>query len=194
MSKRYVELVYAVKAWGLVFMERSRAENLADLHSALKARTWGEFRCLAGKAMFQEVVSILEENGAWNLGTYYEEHRCEDGFTLDSIVERFKKLPVGERIPESDDEFSKDQISGFCERSWPAGDQQKTLYWAPDSIKEEFGTIEPTIHNGNCLCLDPNREEEIVAAFEQSGYRSSRDEKLVSSACGCCQSLGGGNK
>jgi hypothetical protein len=110
ISKRYIELVYAATAWGLVFMDRSRAENLADLHCALKAKTWGEFRRLAGNVMYQEVVSTLEDNGAWNLGTYYEEHRCEDGATLDSIVERFKGLPVGKRIPENDDKFSDDQI------------------------------------------------------------------------------------
>ncbi len=58
------EVVYGEVSDGLVFVLGRHAEELKGLHEALnRAKTWGEFRMLAGRARYKEAVERFTHEG-----------------------------------------------------------------------------------------------------------------------------------
>jgi len=88
------------------------------------------------------------------------------------------------RFPRNAERFDSGLLPGFCDGDWPAFPAQEMLRWVPQAIQSGFGEIEDTVLNGFYLYLDPEREDEIVAAFREHGYECVPDEVLVLVACG----------
>jgi hypothetical protein len=177
------QVVYAWTDWGFVFWPDWAAKDRSALFVALhEAKTWIEFLKIAGERNYGAVFESLKENGALDFGQFYEDHRW-DGISLDTILEQFLSLNIGERIPEEDDLFCPDDIPGFSDGVWP-GKEIPEMTWVPEEIKKEFGTVSIAYGKPYARFLDETREKELIQAFEKHGFRCRMDEDFVLTAIG----------
>jgi hypothetical protein len=155
-----MELVYGNVWINLVFIPKQRAIDLDALHEALlSATTWGEFQAKVSAEVYEEVLKRIAQ---WH----------ED-------VE-------GTHVPQSTDAFDPDYIPGYADSDWPAFPPAEMLEWIPKEIQEKYGLVNPGSDplSRPTLDLPIGSAEEIVAAFERSGYLCISDETLVNKACG----------
>lgn len=161
------DLVYAAfpadSDGDLIFIPKTQAKRLAQIHLAARSATWGEFRSKLPDGVWKEIAEDIYEE-EWPLRKGQTAER-EDG-----------------NEPLADEPLDSDDIPGYEESDWPEWPVQQMLDWVPKLIQQAFGTVEATRISGDYLHLDPTREREIVAAFEQAGYRCTKDEALVLAA------------
>jgi hypothetical protein len=156
-NREIVEVVYGYVGSGLVFIFREHAEELSNLWEALnKARTWGEFRRMAGEGRYEEVLDLYEG---------YDEEAEDPG-------------------PHPDEAFDASRISGHDDGDWPDWPAQQMLDWMPDDIQRRFGCVEASIFNGDFLHIEGGDTEGLLTAMAGHGFSCENDEHLVQSANG----------
>ena len=179
----YCEPAIAEKNW--VFNNKWRAQWLATVHGALwKAKTWGEFKNLVGKEIYDEIIEYqIESAKLTSFEEYFKEDReCDPDITEDESRESYKEFD--NRIPSEEEEFDPEEICGLADGDWPGAQEIDMVNWVPEEIQEKFGTIGDTVFNGEYLSFNISKEKEIVEAFRAFGYRCERDDELIEKAQG----------
>lgn len=85
---------------------------------------------------------------------------------------------AGESQPRGSDEFSGEQIPGFCDGDYPTWLQQEMEHVVPLQILEKYGTLKTTVINGLYWHLPPERESEIVEALRVQGFTVEKAANL----------------
>jgi hypothetical protein len=106
------------------------------------ANTWARLRKAIGDAEYRTIVSRYLD--------------CQD--TDDPVEPRPRQHLVLAEIP------------GYSDGDWPEYPRQVMLDWLPPDIIERFGTIEPTMLNGNTLHLPASAADAIARALAGHGY------------------------
>jgi hypothetical protein len=98
------------------------------------------------------------------------------------VVERFADgetdLPAGGEV------YDLDAVPGHADGDWPAWPAREMLRDVPQTVREQYGKVEDTIHSGEYLHFDVSDEGEIVQALQAHGWTCVRDDALVRKASG----------
>jgi hypothetical protein len=135
---------------GLVFARAVDAQQSHDIHTALGAKTWGEFRRLMPADAYMELM----------------ERKYEYADELSAV-------------PSDHDEFSSDWVPGFCDGDYPDWLQAKMGEILPVEILDQFAVREQSVLNGPYWKLDPKCEAEVVDALRAAGYAVTKREDLA---------------
>jgi len=176
----------------LVFIPLEIAADLADIHRATKAASWGEFKVLMPAARLRPLMRKMKEVYGWqSFDDYYEERRAS-GTRAERESLWLEWCASPNRAPLDEDRFKPDQIPGYRHGDWPERAEQTMLSWLPTEIGVEFGTTETSALHGDFLRLDTARVPEILEALERAGYECVCQEELVRKACGYPRSSAAG--
>jgi hypothetical protein len=170
-ARRHSDLVYGVAGEDLIFIDRGQAKELAACHEAWGEKggaTWGQLRAKISPSSYRKLLDL------------YRRHR--ESFYV-ALCERHRDSS-GSGTPEEDRPIVCEGFDPISDGDWPGWPQQDMLSWVPGDIVEEFGERSSSFVSGDCLVLDRDRVEEIVAAFESHGFTCAKGEKLVKRACG----------
>ncbi|MBY6366544.1 hypothetical protein [Rhodococcoides corynebacterioides] len=125
-----------------------------------------------------EQLSILRSDFA----TWGDAKRNLSPDTWAGVVERFD---AGEAdVPADDEPYDLDAVPGHADGDWPAWPARDMLRDVPTSVREKFGRVEDSVHNGSYLHLDAADEDEILEALRRHGWTCTRDDLLVEKASG----------
>jgi hypothetical protein len=72
--------------------------------------------------------------------------------------------------PKSSDPFSSDQVPRYSDGDYPDWLQQEMAHVLPKSIVAKYGRIETTMHNGEFLQIDSEKESFIVCDLRAMGF------------------------
>jgi hypothetical protein len=181
-------LVPALGGSNLVFIPWEKAQELAAIAAALRARTWGEFKLKMPAQRLPELVATFMERGALSFDVFYRLRAQQDTRAeRDRLWQAYEALQPGKRMPLDHDEFHIEHVPGAVNGYWPERPEQAMLRWLPPLICGRFGCRGATRQLGDCLFFDPQRAPEILAALEAAGYCCRWEEDLVRQACqiGC---------
>jgi len=156
-------IIYGITVFGLLFVPESRAEELADGNNALlAAKTWGEFKSLVSKELYEFYLP--------NSDYYQGPNEPEDGdFTPYDIAP--------ERPFTPNDVVTYDAL--------PANPEIEMTEWMPEEIQEKFGqkmryyAMDMNVPDGDILVLEEEQMDEIAAVLEKVGYVCKRDDDLL---------------
>jgi hypothetical protein len=113
----------------------------------------------------------------WSSSTWGEfRHRVEARGVAEEFLAVFdypEGFP-GDNEPLTDEQ--KDEYTG--DGDWPAWPAAEMLDWVPQQIAN-MGESGVSMVSGAALFFDPAQERDLVAAFEQRGFRCRRDDDLV---------------
>ncbi|WP_315773547.1 hypothetical protein [Rhodococcoides kroppenstedtii] len=125
-----------------------------------------------------EELSILRSGFA----TWGDAEQNLNSDTWAGVVEQFDAGEVN--VPADDEPYDLDAVPGHADGDWPAWPARDMLRDVPASVREEFGRVEDSVHNGSYLHLDAADEDEIVEALRRHGWTCTRDDLLVRKASG----------
>lgn len=170
----------------LIFIPGEKARELAAIHEALGAKTWGQFKLRMPASRLPELLSTFLECGAWASFDFYCQAHAQSGTRAERelLWRQYEELAPGARMPFDDDVFQVEALPGVSEGSWPERPQQAMLRWLPPLICGRLGRRVFSYRRGDSLIFDPGRAPEILAALEAAGYVCCWDEDLVRRACG----------
>lgn len=159
-------IIYGITNLGLLFLPAARAKELAEANQALlTAKTWGEFKTLVSKCIYEFYLTRSE---------FFEGPKePEDG--------DFSQFDIPAETP-----FSPNDV--FYEDDRPAYPEIEMAEWMPEKIQEEFGrkmqysAKDANAPAGEILILDEERMPEIVAVLEHAGFTCFRDDELLMAA------------
>ncbi|MEV4344999.1 hypothetical protein AB0J83_11030 [Actinoplanes sp. NPDC049596] len=92
--------------------------------------------------------------------------------------------------PEFDDEHDDDapfkinDLGTVIEGNWPPMVTARALRLVPKDLREQFGHLMDTVHNGDYLEVPLTAEAGLVAALRDRGYEVVRDDKLINTLDG----------
>jgi hypothetical protein len=183
------EVVYGNWGDSLVFIKRTDADQLCACHTALwTATTWGEFRSIVGKDVYDDVIEFMGLNYEGTItdsaGLYEELIRHEPNATPEWAREHYLKLPVGDRFPDDTDPFDSREVPGVDDCDWPGRPAQIMLDWVPQEIRKKYGKIDSSPVSGDYLIFSRSDERSLIAAFRRVGFRCTRDDALIQRASG----------
>ncbi|HEU5336722.1 MAG TPA: hypothetical protein VFU27_12200, partial [Terriglobales bacterium] len=170
----------------LIFIPLEKARELAAIHAALAAKTWGEFKLKMPANRLPELLSAFLEFGAWASFDFYCQAHAQSGKVgeRELLWRRYEELAPGARMPFDHDSFQVQALPGVGEGSWPERPEQAMLRWLPPLICGRLGRRVFSQRRGDSLLFDPGRAPEIIAALEDAGYVCCWNEDLVRCACG----------
>ncbi len=165
------DVVYGTVNGALIFIARSRAQDLAATHHVLwNATTWGELKARMPAA---EYADVLMRSGANDLPEfprfYREERKGRPSLRRAAALAEYDRRPVAPRaatrtrrpIPRAEDRRS-------VRRGLPGWPAREMLGWVPKDIQERYATRGFSVINGECLTFEPEREPQVVEAFTGS--------------------------
>lgn len=160
------QIMYGITNLGLLFVPVARAHELADANRALlTAKTWGEFKSLVSKNLYEFYLTRSE--------LYEGPEEPEDGdFTPFD-------LPA-ETLFTPNDVFYADER--------PAYPEIEMTEWMPEEIQEKYGrklrysSMDMNVPSGEILVLKENQMDAIVAELEKLGFVCKRDDVLLMAA------------
>lgn len=170
----------------LIFIPIEKARELAAVHHALGAKTWGEFKFRMPARRLPELLSTFLECGAWASFDFYCQAHARGGTRAERelLWRQYEELAPGARMPFDHDPLQAEKLPGVGEGSWPERPEQAMLRWLPPLICGRLGRRIFNCRRGDSLIFDPGRAPEILAALEGAGYLCCWDEDLVRRACG----------
>lgn len=86
--------------------------------------------------------------------------------------------------PDDDDAFSSDSVAVIADGDYPGIPTQEVFSWMPPDILETYGNVGMSMVSGPLVSFDAEEAEAIVAALEKHGFTTTRDDDLISGACG----------
>jgi hypothetical protein len=156
-------LVYGITNYGLLFIQSSRAKELADSNRALlNAKTWGEFKSLVSRELYEFYLP----NSSYYEGQSYP----EDG--------DYTPYDIAPETP-----FTPNDVVMYDEL--PANPEIEMSEWMPEDIQEKFGrkmryaAMDMNVPRGEILVLEEKQMDEIIAELEKLGYECRRDDDLL---------------
>jgi hypothetical protein len=125
----------------LLAIPAEKARELAAIHEALGAKTWGEFRLKMPAGRLPELLSTLVECGAWASFDYYYQAHAQTGTRVERelLWEEYEELAPGARMPFDEDRLQVEKLPGAGEGSWPERPEQAMLRWLPPLICGRLG-------------------------------------------------------
>ncbi len=125
----------------------------------------------------QDLAALRHDFGTWG--------QARAGLSASQWGRIAESLEDGElSIPGDDEPFDLDYMPGFADGDWPEWPEQMMLDWMPREVLDTYGRREDSVLNGEFAFIDPAREADVVAALQQLGWSATKDESLVSKACG----------
>ena len=156
-------IVYGVTNLGLLFVPESRAKELADSNKALlTAKTWGEFKTLVSKELYEFYLT----NSAYYKGPNEPENGNFDPYDI---------------APETP--FTPNDVVVYD--VLPANLEIEMSEWMPEEIQEKYGykmryaAMDMNVPDGDILVLEEKQMDKIVAELEKFGYACRRDDELL---------------
>lgn len=177
------DVVYGKDPFGsgwLFLLHYNATANAAICNAYSKARTWGEFRALAGEGEYEAVIDrFFTDAPALTFEEFASRVRAaEPGVSEDKSRERFDDaLSNGERLPLPEEPFDMPDDDG----AWIYRHMESMCAWVPDDIQERFGKLSGSWNYVGDWDLQGD-EVEIVTAFEEEGYECRLDQDLVNRA------------
>lgn len=166
----------------LVFARRKDLNRLCACRYAISnAKTWGEFRKLAGHRTYKELIHLIlwDSHRKLNFAMFHKELlKTRPDIDLDCARKEFLEMPIGERLPEDGDTFNSGDTP-IDDGDWPGPANQESETWIPHNIQKNFGSRD---YQGY-LTFDCD-ERRLLAAFKQAGFRCVRDDDLINRASG----------
>ena len=159
-------IIYGITNMDLLFMPSGRAKELADSNQALlTAKTWGEFKSLITKTMYEFYLPKSE---------YYQApDEPEDG--------NFDAHAIPPETPFTPNDVVHEDVL-------PAYPEIEMSEWMPTNIQKKYGrklryyAMDMNVPDGDILVLDESKMNEIVAELEEVGYECIRDDDLLMTA------------
>lgn len=156
-------IIYGITNLGLLFVPESRAKELADGNRALlSAKTWGEFKSLVSKELYEFYLPNSD---------YYEgPNEPEDG--------DFEPYDIAPETP-----FTPNDVVTYDEL--PANPEIEMSEWMPEEIQVKFGKkmryagMDANVPSGDILVLKEKDMSKIVADLEKLGFVCKRDDDLL---------------
>ena len=156
-------IIFGKTNLGLLFVPESRAKELAESNKALlTAKTWGEFKSLVSKEMYEFYLvnsAYYEGPSVPEDGDYAHYNiKPETPFTPNDVV-TYDALPAYPEIEMSE--------------------------WMPEEIQAKFGrktrysAMDMNVPDGAILVLKEKQMDEIVAELVKLGYECRRDDDLL---------------
>lgn len=207
-SERDIVVYGSFNDYYVVFLEKGDAEYHAEIHRCHKEGiTFGELHkrfpwlldhVLTGFHHYKCPIIVSEYSlpnaDEHDCDTYFDflfELFCEeDGLNekpQELDISGFKQyyeneMKINERFPVKNDVFNESYIDGsdFLDLLGYA----PSMDWVPSEIREKYGEIHITVHDGEVLHFDISNTEKIVEAFEAMGFECVRDDLLVAKAYG----------
>ena len=115
-------------------------------------------------------------------GTWGDARAGLDPSMWDEISDRFTNSD--EDVPGDAEQFDLEAVPGVADGDWPAWPAALMAEEMPEAVRQQFGTIEDSVLNGQFLTLEPQDEASIVKSLESHGWVCTRDDDLVRRACG----------
>ena len=157
------KIIYGITNLGLLFVPESRAKELAESNKALlTAKTWGEFKALVSKEMYEFYLV--------NSSYYKGPNEPEDS--------DYSPYDIAPETP-----FTPNDVLTYEEL--PANPEIEMTEWMPEEIQEKFGrkmryaAMDMNIPSGEMLALKGTQMDEIAAELEKRGYVCKRDDDLL---------------
>src|SRR5579871_2707206 len=173
----------------LIFVERQKALELAAIHEASRAQTWGEFKLRMPPEPLRQVLAEFRKRPWASFDSFYGEHvKTGTGEERESLWLKYERLGPGERMPFDEDSFPACSFAGAAHRDWPEHPEREMLSLLPPSVQREWGR-RASGPWGECILLDPLRAPEIISALENAGFTCCWNEELVQRACGLRRKL-----
>jgi hypothetical protein len=149
------ESVFVIKTSKLVY-------GHASLHDCL---AFADGETAADEA--REIVAIA------SAGTWGEARDVEVSLTWNPAEQ--------DDEPEDDEPFD---INEATEGDWPPMVTSRALRLLPKEVRDRFGEVVDTVHDGDYLEIPLAAEGEIVAALRKRGYEVTRDDELINTLDG----------
>ncbi|KIQ20027.1 hypothetical protein, partial [Rhodococcus sp. MEB064] len=110
---------------------------------------------------------------------------AKNSLTAESWTDVVERFADGETdLPADGEVFDLDTVPGHADGDWPAWPAREMLRDVPQSVREQYGKVEDTIHDGEFLHFDVSDEVDIVQALQAHGWTCVRDDALVRKASG----------
>ncbi|MEU1245529.1 hypothetical protein [Micromonospora arida] len=93
--------------------------------------------------------------------------------------------PAGTDCYEPEDGYADDQpfsiteVGAVVEGYWPPMVTTRALDVLPQDLRDRYGKLVLTVHNGEYLDVPIDCEAELVAELRERGYEVSRDDDLI---------------
>lgn len=84
----------------------------------------------------------------------------------------------GDDCPD-DEPFDVTEVGAVVEMSWPAMVTARALSVLPQDLKDRYGEVVLTVHDGEYLRVPLDGEAELVAELRERGYEVTRDDDLI---------------
>jgi len=150
-----IEVTYGFHAGRLFFIPKLRVIELLKILTALRAKTWKEFKQRIPKALFRIMTEM--------------------------------KTDYDESWPDDDQPFNVEEVPcrnvSASLRGW-GYDIEEMVQWMPEGVKNRFGRVTVTVHDGCFLELDHEKSRGIIAMLNKCGYRCKKDSNVISSLVG----------
>lgn len=154
---------------------------MAEQSHAPEPLTWGVIED-EGRAVFapSRLVQELRE-----LRTALDEASTWDQFRKAAPSRYVAEVHAAlDEEPSDDAAFDASEIPGYEDGEWPEWLHQKMLTWMPTDLAERYGKVEPSVHNGHLLTIDPAVSEDLAAELEARGYTCKRSDEAIAAATG----------
>ena len=83
------------------------------------------------------------------------------------------------QLADDGEVFDRSRLRGFQDGDFPAFPEQLMLDILPESIRERFGTVAETVHNGPLLKLDSGQINEVIKALREEGFTCTLRQDLI---------------
>lgn len=93
--------------------------------------------------------------------------------------------PAGPDCYEPEDGYGDDQpfditeVGAVVEGYWPPMVTTRALEVLPQDLRDRYGKLVLTVHNGEYLDVPIDCEAELVAELRERGYEVTRDDELI---------------
>ena len=156
-------IIYGKTNLGLLFVPESRAKELAESNKALlTAKTWGEFKALVSKEMYEFYLV--------NSAFYEGPDEPEDG--------DYSPYDIPPETP-----FTPNDVLTYEEL--PANPEIEMTEWMPEEIQVKYGrkthycAMDMNVPDGEILVLNEKQMDEIVVELGKHGFVCRRDDDLL---------------
>ncbi|MGB3772144.1 MAG: hypothetical protein WBA00_13455 [Rhodococcus sp. (in: high G+C Gram-positive bacteria)] len=105
-----------------------------------------------------------------------------DANTWSDLRARF--VDSEEEVPGAEEQFDLDAVPGFADGDWPVWPAALMVDEVPETVREQFGSVEDSVLNGPFLKLQATGERKLVSALESRGWVCTRDDELIRRATG----------
>jgi hypothetical protein len=177
----------------LIFIEKSRAEYNAKIHTAMaraedQGLTWQQFKKKYPE-LFKKIWAVLEDCDLLTFDEWLQESKYgrvrqsssqpEETSTAKS---EYMKLMQWDRMPLMEERFVGQVVLEHAPLL--AAPYDGSEMWIPREITDEFGTVEEGFFVDPYVTFKAKDIRKLTKAFRRHGYLCKRNDRLIEKARG----------